>query len=991
MDACEFERSCLRDQRLAPLATSPLPAWLWKRDASGILWANPIGAAIFGASTSAALSVRDFNREGTAVHEIARLAATLTTGAPPRLERLRGFVPGVGRALTCACSAIVLGDGTAGILVAATEPAGLDLALDERVRRLLAGATDAIAAFSVAGELIAANAGAEARMRGATSLAALGAQALAAAALARGQATGSSDRGVVGVDRVGSCAATVLLVCFDAPPANSAATSPPPLADAEPAPITPPTERRHPLRFVWQMDEEGRFTLDSGEFKDLIGPRTAAALSGTWAQMADALGLDPDAQVARALASRETWSGLTVAWPVDDGAERLAVELSGLPVFDRDRRYRGYRGFGMCRDLARLTALARWLQEQPARAAVGGTMETAPPLAAGASNEIMSATTRERAALRPVPRPSESLGVHERGDAARPPPRDTVVPFRPAAGEPAPALSAIERSAFRELSRKLSERLAAAGITHHSAEALADPSDSETSDIEAAGPDSAAGMLVMLERLPVGILVYRRDQLIYANPLFLEWSGHASLHELSAAGGLDQLFTAPRMAVAPGAGPVLTLPAEGDAEISLEGELIDILWEGEPAHALITTAPVRKPAKLEAARAEIAELQSILDTATDGVVVLDREARILSVSRSAQALFGCEADELTGRTFDELFAADSAAAARECLERPLRDDMASVVNGGCEVIGRVRKGGSIALFMAVRRVGDAGKLCAVFRDITPWKKSEQELVNAKHEAEKASSAKSDFLAKVSHEIRTPLNAIIGFSEVMIEERFGPIANERYREYLRDIHTSGGHLLSLINDLLDLSKIEARKLELNFAAVALNDIVQQCVAIMQPQANRERVIIRTSLPLSLPQVVADARSLRQIVLNLLWNSVKFTGAGGQVIVSTAFNDQGEVVLRVRDTGIGMSEKDIVTALEPFRQLATSAPGGCGLGLPLTKALAEANRVDFRIRSAPREGTLVEICFPPAQVLAGSPSKMRGPTPASNIDGDDINRT
>src|SRR5262249_39917314 len=198
------------------------------------------------------------------------------------------------------------------------------------------------------------------------------------------------------------------------------------------------------------------------------------------------------------------------------------------------------------------------------------------------------------------------------------------------------------------------------------------------------------------------------------------------------------------------------------------------------------------------------------------------------------------------------------------------------------------------------------------------KKSEQELVNAKHEAEKASSAKSDFLAKVSHEIRTPLNAIIGFSEVMIEERFGPIANERYREYLRDIHTSGGHLLSLINDLLDLSKIEARKLELNFAAVALNDIVQQCVAIMQPQANRERVIIRTSLPLSLPQVVADARSLRQIVLNLLSNSVKFTGAGGQVIVSTAFNDQGEVVLRVRDTGIGMSEKDIVTALEPFRQ-------------------------------------------------------------------------
>ena len=240
------------------------------------------------------------------------------------------------------------------------------------------------------------------------------------------------------------------------------------------------------------------------------------------------------------------------------------------------------------------------------------------------------------------------------------------------------------------------------------------------------------------------------------------------------------------------------------------------------------------------------------------------------------------------------------------------------------------------------------------------------------QAEKASAAKSDFLAKISHEIRTPLNAIIGFSEVMMEERFGPIGNERYRDYLKDIHASGGHLISLINDLLDLSKIEAGKLELSFAKVSVNDLTQQCVALMQPQANRERIIIRTSLPPDVPQVVADARSVRQIMLNLLSNSIKFTGAGGQVIVSTALNDNGEVVLRVRDTGIGMSENDIETALEPFRQLATTTLGraaGTGLGLPLTKALVEANRASFHIKSAPNEGTLVEVAFPAAHVLAG----------------------
>ena len=131
------------------------------------------------------------------------------------------------------------------------------------------------------------------------------------------------------------------------------------------------------------------------------------------------------------------------------------------------------------------------------------------------------------------------------------------------------------------------------------------------------------------------------------------------------------------------------------------------------------------------------------------------------------------------------------------------------------MIGRERYGGLIPLFMTMGRLGDGGdKFCAVFRDITPWKKAEEELIAARREAERASSAKSDFLAKISHEIRTPLNAIIGFSEVMMEERFGPIGNERYRQYLKDIHASGGHLISLINDLLDLSKIEAGKLELD---------------------------------------------------------------------------------------------------------------------------------------------------------------------------------
>ncbi len=221
----------------------------------------------------------------------------------------------------------------------------------------------------------------------------------------------------------------------------------------------------------------------------------------------------------------------------------------------------------------------------------------------------------------------------------------------------------------------------------------------------------------------------------------------------------------------------------------------------------------------------------------------------------------------------------------------------------------MRQGGLVPLYVTMGRIEDGEKFCAVIRDVTAWKRTEEELINARQQAEKTSAAKSEFLAKISHEIRTPLNAVIGFSEVMLEERFGPLGNERYRQYLKDIHTSGGHLISLLNDLLDLSKIEAGKLELTFVSVNLNDLVQQGVAIMQQEANRERVIIRSSLATGLPAIVADARSVRQIALNLLSNSIKFTGAGGQVIVSTALTDEGEVALRVRDTGAGMSETGI----------------------------------------------------------------------------------
>jgi signal transduction histidine kinase len=340
-------------------------------------------------------------------------------------------------------------------------------------------------------------------------------------------------------------------------------------------------------------------------------------------------------------------------------------------------------------------------------------------------------------------------------------------------------------------------------------------------------------------------------------------------------------------------------------------------------------------------------------------VVLDGELHITSANRRAAALLGV--NPLVGAPFISLFAPASCDSALA--------EIAKLNEGGAgdavEVSARAREGTEITLTMTVGRLG-TDRLGVVLRDLSLARKRETELVEARLRAERQSTAKSEFLAKVSHEIRNPLNAIIGFSELMMEERFGAIGNDRYRQYLKDINSSGGHIMALVNDLLDLSKIESGRIELALAGVALNELVEQCVALMQPQANREGIILRSSLSPRLPEVIADARSLRQLVLNVVASSIKLTGAGGQVIVSTARSDNGALILRVRDNGVGMSAPELADALEPLQQVSSRA-GGSGIGLPLAKALAEANGASLRIESNRGSGTLIEVTFPRERVV------------------------
>jgi signal transduction histidine kinase len=242
---------------------------------------------------------------------------------------------------------------------------------------------------------------------------------------------------------------------------------------------------------------------------------------------------------------------------------------------------------------------------------------------------------------------------------------------------------------------------------------------------------------------------------------------------------------------------------------------------------------------------------------------------------------------------------------------------------------------------------------------------------AKDAAEAANLAKSGFLATVSHELRTPLNAIIGFSEMMQHEVLGPIVNERYRGYVDDIHESGAHLLQIINDILDLSKAEAGKLELNEGVFDLRDTVRSVRQWISPRICGGGLSDAVDLPAELPLLFADECKTKQVLLNLVINAVKFTPSGGHIEIAGRFDPETGVIVTVRDTGIGIAPGDLARVLEPFEQVDSSLSRthqGTGLGLPLVKAIMELHGGSIAVKSEVAVGTQMSVIFPPSRAVS-----------------------
>jgi signal transduction histidine kinase len=261
-----------------------------------------------------------------------------------------------------------------------------------------------------------------------------------------------------------------------------------------------------------------------------------------------------------------------------------------------------------------------------------------------------------------------------------------------------------------------------------------------------------------------------------------------------------------------------------------------------------------------------------------------------------------------------------------------------------------------------------GLLCACL-DVTERRTAEAALLRAKQEAELASRSKSEFLANMSHELRTPLNAIIGFADLLKSEIFGPLGHARYRGYVADIHDSGQHLLNLVNDILDVSKIESGKTELSEEPVDVANVIESCLRLMRDRVHARGLHLACTLPPGLPLVRCDELRLKQIVLNLLSNAVKFTPPKGRVAVRAALEDGG-LLISIEDSGIGIAAEDIDKALRRFGQIDSRLQRkyeGTGLGLPLTKSMVELHGGRLALDSTPGIGTKVTVWLPPERTL------------------------
>ena len=364
----------------------------------------------------------------------------------------------------------------------------------------------------------------------------------------------------------------------------------------------------------------------------------------------------------------------------------------------------------------------------------------------------------------------------------------------------------------------------------------------------------------------------------------------------------------------------------------------------------------------------------LAEHSSDMIVSFDpRTQQRTYVSPACRRLYGYEPEEAMAMAATEIIHPDDLPAVEAALE--------GLDTGGQGVRYRGRRKDGTYIWVEASLTASRNpatgipEIISVVRDISDRVQYEFALRKAKEQADAANRAKSEFLSTVSHELRTPLNAVIGFSEIMQHEILGPIDNDKYRSYIGDIQTSGTLLLNLINDILDLSKAEAGKLEITESTFDVRASILGVLRLLKPQIENAGLFAEIDMPSDLPMLQADERKTQQVFLNLLSNAVKFTLPGGRIDIVGRFHSETGVVVRVIDTGVGIKPENLNSVFEPFMQVESALSrkhNGTGLGLPVVKAIMALHQGTVELKSTVGSGTEVTVIFPPDRAVDAHPA-------------------
>ena len=479
-----------------------------------------------------------------------------------------------------------------------------------------------------------------------------------------------------------------------------------------------------------------------------------------------------------------------------------------------------------------------------------------------------------------------------------------------------------------------------------------------------------------------GILVQRDMRPLFVNQAYADIYGY-SIDEILAMDSLSDLFfdedrerlaeySRRRMSDenVPIRYPYRGLRKDGSV-IWLENQVSVVTWEGQKA-IQATTFDITDSKRAELAlRASEEKFRNLVEGSVQGTLIVDADWKPLFINRAFADIFGYEQTEdfLAFDSLEALVTPSERHRLRRYTEARLRGEAAP---SRYDMRSRRRDGKPIWVNCVVTLVEWEGEtaLQVLVIDVTAEKDAQEAQRRASEQAEMANRAKSEFLANMSHELRTPLNAIIGFAEGIKSNAFGPGSVDKYAEYAQDIYDSGHHLLSIINDILDLAKIDSGRMTLDEDIVELRDTAEACVRLIKNRADDAGLDITVEIADDVGRLRADERKLKQILINLLSNAVKFTPYGGAVKITADIAADGSLALRVSDTGVGIEADKIPLVMEPFSQLAqamTRDHDGTGLGLPLVKSLVGLHGGTFAIESDVGVGTTVTVCFPKQRVL------------------------